>query len=90
MALRKKETRTGQLELAANDANPDNGTRGRHGRHPWVEAAAFVNTFAGPERRMNSSPVCEAFEVANSNKNTEFVCMEMKRGTKRGHNPLKT
>jgi hypothetical protein len=90
MALRKKETRTGQLELAANDANPDNGTRGRHGRHPWVEAAAFVNTFAGHGKADELIPVREAFEVANSNKNTEFVCIEMKRGTKRGHNPLKT
>jgi hypothetical protein len=68
MALRKKETRTSQPELAANDANPNNGTRGRHGRHPWVQAVAFVNTFAGPERRNELNPVGEAFEVVKSKK----------------------
>jgi hypothetical protein len=55
MALKKLRRREpASRELAANDANPDNGTGGRHGGHPCVEAVAVVKGFAALKGRINN------------------------------------
>ena len=47
--MRRREPAS--LELAANDANPDNAERGRHGAHPCVHASAFVKPWRPPRAR---------------------------------------
>ena len=51
MALMRKRREPASLELAANNANPDNGTRGRHHAPPCRQVGAFVKPWRACEAR---------------------------------------